>query len=221
MKSPHAVHRDLKWALQQASQRAGERAPSVRGADWRLAIVTAVAGDGSLTADGITARCMDGYQGAAVGDIAVLTQSSSGNWLAMGRLSTGLDTGWVKPTLVSGFSHNGNSNGDVQYRVVVVAGTRMMQWRGGIGITYTSNTIPNSGNVLSSPLGASLRPPVRRSVTAACSAASSSSLSVKIDFQADGTVQIVGTTTAGTDTYSTPIIRPPWVSLNNIQYSLD
>jgi hypothetical protein len=215
------VHRDLAWALKQQARRTGEKSPKVRGSDWRLATVTAVNAGGTVDADGITARCMETYQLAAVGDVVVLSQSSSGNWIAHGRLSAGSDTGWVKPSLVSGFAHDGNGNGDVQYRVAVIGGTRMMQWRGGVGITYTSNTIPNSGNILSAPLGASLRPSARRSTTAACSAFTSSALSLKVDFQTDGTVQIVGTTTNTSDTYSTPIIRPPWVSLNNIQYSLD
>ncbi|MEU9442888.1 hypothetical protein AB0D42_18585 [Streptomyces sp. NPDC048304] len=214
-------HRDLAWALKQQARRAGEQATTVRGSDWRLATVSAVGTDGTVTADGIKARRMETYQLPAVGDVIVISQSSSGNWIAHGRLSAGSDTGWVKPALVSGFAHDGNSNGDAQYRVVLVGGTRMMQWRGGIGITYTSNTIPNSGNILTTPLGASLRPPSRRSVTVACSTISSSALSLKVDFQTDGTVQIVGTTTSTSDTYSTPVIRPPWVSLNNIQYSLD
>jgi hypothetical protein len=215
------VHRDLAWALKQQARRTGEKSPKVRGSDWRLATVTAVNAGGTVDADGITARCMETYQLAAAGDVVVLSQSSSGNWIAHGRLSAGSDTSWVKPSLVSGFAHDGNGNGDVQYRVVVIGGTRMMQWRGGVGITYTSNTIPNSGNILTTPLGASLRPSSRRSITAPCSAFTSSSLSLKVDFQTDGTVQIVGTTTNTSDTYSTPIIRPPWVSLNNIQYSLD
>jgi hypothetical protein len=215
------VHRDLAWALEQKARRTGEQATTVRGSDWRQATVTAVGTDGTVTADGIKVRRMETYQLPVVGDVIVISRSSSGSWVAHGRLSAGADSSWVKPSLVSGFAHDGNSNGDVMYRVVVIAGTRMMQWRGGIGITYTSNTIPNSGNILTTPLGASLRPPSRRSVTVACSAFTSSSLSLKVDFQTDGTVQIVGTTTNGTDTYSTPVIRPPWVSLNNIQYSLD
>jgi hypothetical protein len=31
---------------------------------------------------------------------------------------------------------------------------------------------------------------------------------------------VVGTTTATSDTYSTPVIRPPWVSLNGLRYAL-
>ncbi|MFI9244138.1 hypothetical protein ACIGXF_16470 [Streptomyces sp. NPDC053086] len=88
MKSGHAVHRDLAWALKQQATRAGERTPSVRGADWRLATVTAVPGDGTVTADGIPCRCLNTYAAPAVGDVAVISQSSSGNWIAIGRLAS-------------------------------------------------------------------------------------------------------------------------------------
>lgn len=212
----------LAQGIAQASRQAGRDDPEVRRAEVQSGIVTAVSVTaGTVDVGSIRARRLDTYQAPAVGDQVLLVQSGAGSWWAAGRTSSGADTAWTDVSLVSGFSHNGNSNGNVQFRVVVTAGTRMMQWRGGVGITYTSNTIPNSGNILTAPLGASFRPAGRRSITAACSAGSSSSLSLKIDFQMDGTVQIVGTTTATTDTYSTPIIRPPWVSFNNIQYSLD
>lgn len=220
-KSSHASHRDLAWALKQQAKRAGEQAPSVRGSDWRLATVTAVATDGTVTADGIKARRMEGYQNATVGDVVVLSQSSSGNWRAEGRLSTGTDAAWVKPTLATGFAHDGNGNGDVQYRVSIIGGIRWMQWRGGVGVTYASNSIQNSGDILNAALAVSLRPVSLRSLPVACSASTSSSLSLKVDARTDGQLRIVGTTTSTSDTYSTPIIRPPWVSLNGLQYSLD
>lgn len=221
MKSGHGTHRDLAWALRQQAKRTGERTPSVRGADWRLATVTTIGTDGTVTADGIPARRMEGYQTPAVGDVVVLSQSSSGNWRAEGRLSTGADTGWVKPTLATGFGHDGNTNGDVRYRAVLIAGTLFMQWRGGVNITYASNAIQNSGDILATPLPAALRPPSTRSMTVACSAAGSSSLSLKVDGRPDGQLRIIGTTTSTSDTYTNPIIRPGWVSLNGLQYPLD
>ncbi|MFD5795591.1 hypothetical protein ACFWIO_19035 [Streptomyces diastatochromogenes] len=131
-----------------------------------------------------------------------------------------LNTSWTQPTLATGFTHDGNSNGNVQYRLVTIQGTNFVEWRGGIGITYASNAIQNSGNFLASALGVSFRPPSTRSMTGACSASSSSSLSLKIDFKTDGTTSIVGTTTSTSDTYANPIIRPPWVSLNGIRYAV-
>ncbi|MFJ5973506.1 hypothetical protein [Streptomyces sp. NPDC093060] len=131
-----------------------------------------------------------------------------------------LNTSWTQPTLATGFTHDGNTNGNVQYRLVTIQGTNFVEWRGGLGITYASNAIQNSGNFLSSALGVSFRPPSTRSMTGACSASSSSSLSLKIDFKPDGTTSIVGTTTSTSDTYANPIIRPPWVSLNGIRYAV-
>jgi len=87
VKSRHSIHRDLAWALKQQAKRTGEQAPSVRGSDWRLATVTTVNTDGTIVADGITARRMEAYRNAAADDVAVLDQSSSGNWIAHGRLA--------------------------------------------------------------------------------------------------------------------------------------
>lgn len=98
MKSRHSAHRDLAWAMKQQAKRAGEQAPSVRGSDWRLATVTAVNADGTIIADGITARRMEAYRNAVVGDVAVLDQSSSGNWIAHGRLATAAALGPVPYT---------------------------------------------------------------------------------------------------------------------------
>lgn len=96
MKSSHATNRDLAWALQQQAKRAGERAPSVRGGDWRLATVTTVNANGTVVADGITARRLESYLAPAVGDVVVLDQNSMGNWLCRGRLAVDDDPigGW-------------------------------------------------------------------------------------------------------------------------------
>jgi hypothetical protein len=131
-----------------------------------------------------------------------------------------VSVGWTQPTLATGYTHDGNLNGNVQYRVVTTSGGTFVEWRGGLGITYSSNALQNGGNFLSAALAAAYRPPSLRTVTVACSASSSSSLSVKIDFKTDGTVLIVGTTTASSDSYSTPVIRPPWLSLNGVRYSV-
>lgn len=81
-----AVHRELSSALRRQARRVGERTPSVRGGDWRLATVTTVNSNGTIvTTDGITARRLQSYQAPAVGDVIRIDQSSSGNWLAVGR----------------------------------------------------------------------------------------------------------------------------------------
>lgn len=87
-KSSLAVNRQLKDALTRQAQRTGERTPAVRGADWRLATVTAVPGDGLIEVDGdMTVRHLATYATPAEGDIVVISQSSSGNWIALGALA--------------------------------------------------------------------------------------------------------------------------------------
>lgn len=81
-----AVHRDLAWALKQQAKRTGEQESTVRGSDWRLATVTAVAADGTVTADGIPCRRLESYPNPVIGDVIAITLSSSGNWLAWGRM---------------------------------------------------------------------------------------------------------------------------------------
>ncbi|WP_405944763.1 hypothetical protein [Streptomyces sp. NBC_00932] len=117
---------------------------------------------------------------------------------------------WTTPTLASGYTGNGNSNGTPQYRLVNLFGELTVMWKGGINVTYSGGLPANGGNFLSVALPTALRPTAKRTVTAACSAVSSDSLSVKLDFNTTGTTSIV--TQGG--------VTPPWISLNNIMYSL-
>ncbi|WP_329472768.1 hypothetical protein OIE75_29905 [Streptomyces sp. NBC_01723] len=99
-----AVRRDLAAALKQQATRAGESTPSVRGADWRTATVTLVNTDGTITADGIPRiRCLAPYTGPAVGDFIVISQSSSGNWVALNRLAA-TTRSWTTLPLSSGWA---------------------------------------------------------------------------------------------------------------------
>lgn len=99
MKSGHSSARDLAAALQRQAARTGERTPAVRGADWRLAVVTAVGTDGTVTADGILCRRMQSYTMPLVGDVIRIDQSSAGNWLALGRTDSGTTMPWQPYTV--------------------------------------------------------------------------------------------------------------------------
>lgn len=138
-----------------------------------------------------------------------LLRYNGSGWETYQKVQT---VGWTTPTLRSGYTGNGNSNGTVQYRVVTISGGKFVQWRGGLNLTYSGSSIAGGGDFLSSALPSSARPLSLRSVTAACSAVSSTGLSLKVDFLTDGTTQIVGTGTGNT---------PPWLSLNNVSYSID
>lgn len=88
-RSAHSTNRDLGAALKRQAQRAGTQTPAVRGSDWRLATVTAVNGDGTVEVDGsFDVRCLASYATPAVDDVIVISQSSSGNWIALGPLAT-------------------------------------------------------------------------------------------------------------------------------------
>lgn len=155
------------------------------------------------------------YTGQYYDDGTNLLRYNGSSWDTYQKQVT---TGWTQPTLATGYSHNGNSNGNAQYRLITIEGTQFVEWSGGVGITYSSNALQHGGDFLNTPLAAAYRPASLRSLTVACSASSSSSLSVKVDFNTDGTTQIVGPTTSSSDTYATPIIRPPWISLNGVRY---
>ena len=128
MKSGLGTHRDLAHALKQQAKRTGERSPSVRGADWQMATVTAVNADGTVDADSIPAiRCMETYALPTVGDVIYITQSGTGNWLTWGRGSTGgfalgSNVEKVKPGNTSRASTT-TIAADPHLTVAVVAGT--------------------------------------------------------------------------------------------------
>jgi hypothetical protein len=143
---------------------------------------------------------------AALKDEQIETWFDGGTWSVVASGSRV----WTSPALSSGYSGNGDDNGTPQYRLVNLFGDLTVMWRGGINVTYSGGLPVNSGNFLQTALPATVRPTSRRTVTAACSAVASDSLSVKLDFSSGGTVQIV--TQGG--------VQPPWVSLNNIMYSL-
>lgn len=125
-------------------------------------------------------------------------------------LAAGTST-WTTISLASGFTHDGNSNGTAQYRVVNLFGELTVMLRGGVNITYPSGSIANSGVITSSALPTSARPTSLRTVTCACSAVSATITSLKLDAQTGGHLLLVGTS---------PTDKPPWVSLNGTFYSL-
>lgn len=110
--STQVVHRDLSAALQRKMERTGQSTPAVRGSDWQTATVTAVNTDGTVDAGGIEdIRRMAGYQAPAVGDWIVISQESSGNWIAHGRLVPATGDAWITPTLTAPWiSYPGGGN---------------------------------------------------------------------------------------------------------------
>ncbi|TVL89731.1 hypothetical protein [Streptomyces sp. SAJ15] len=156
----------------------------------------------------------------APGMVAVLTTEKLITWYdGSGWVTMGFGAAaWTTISLAAGYGHNGNSNGNLQYRVVNLFGEQTVMLKGGINVTYpgTPGLIANGGVVTGTALPAAARPGALRSLTGACSTTNSDVLSVKIDCRSDGHIEIVGTTSASAN----PKIQPPWVSFNGLFYSL-
>ncbi|MFJ4828386.1 hypothetical protein ACIP79_00370 [Streptomyces sp. NPDC088747] len=155
-----------------------------------------ISGDATTTIDGV--RYVDSYV-PAVGDVALIIKQGT-DLIALGRVAAAYSaTAWTTVALGAGWSHNGNSNGNVRYRKVWDNGSPKMQWRG--AAARSSGTV-----AVSTPLASGFRPQSLVSVVVARAAAGGSN-SVKLDFRTDGTVEMVGGTTspdAGTTGGTTP-----------------
>lgn len=199
--SAHASTRDLASAVARRAQRAGEQAPSVRGADWRLATVTAENGDGTVDADGIPGiRCMETYTQPAVGDIIRIDQSSSGNWVAIGRTTT-VDPDWVNLTLAAGFQNPGHG-----YTASYLREGRRIWLRGRIG--PTAGTIADGATLLTLP--AAIRP----------AGATAAAWAVTRDAAVAPAVLRLEILTTGVIRTFQSTNLPTWVSLDGISYTI-
>ncbi|MEV6854684.1 hypothetical protein AB0M89_12855 [Streptomyces microflavus] len=94
---------DLAAAIKARAVQAGESAPTVAGADWRTATVASVqvAAGTVTTTDGVVARRLATYELPAVGDSIIISQSSSGSWIALDRTVPATGDGWQTPTLTA------------------------------------------------------------------------------------------------------------------------
>lgn len=198
MKPGPSVHRDLAWALKQQAKRTGERAASVRGADWRTATVTAVNTDGTVDADGIEdIRCLDTYTLPAVGDVIRIDQSSSGNWLAMGALAT--VSGWTTLALAAGYTNPGHG-----YTASWMREGRRIWMRGRIG--PTSGTIADGDTLATIP--AAIRPGVAVAWGVARDAGAMPAV-CRLEITAAGALRTFQSSTL-----------PTWVGLDGISYTI-
>lgn len=191
----------LADAIRQQAVQAGQDSPQVRGADWRTAIVATVGTDGTVTtSDGIVARRLESYTGPTVGDRIIVTISGNGNWLACGRTATGGDTVWTIPSLTTGYTHDGNGNGTLQYRTINRGG-RYIEFRGGVNVPASVGMGASAIFVLP----AAARPTFRRSIPVA-----KNGEAYKVDINTNGNVSLV----------SGPGSAWSWVAINGT-YPLD
>ena len=118
---------------------------------------------------------------------------------------------WVQPALASGFTHNGNANGNFRYRRVNLFGEVAVFLEGAVGVTYSPG-IPNSGVLTASALPPEYRPSTLRTVTIPCSDTTSDRITLKLDARTNGQLAIYGTNSTNN--------RPPWIGFNGVFYTL-
>lgn len=199
MKPAPSVNRDLVAAIARKAQRAGEEAPSVRGSDWRLAVVTAVNTDGTVAADEIPLiRCMESYVLPTVGDVIVIDQNSSGNWLAWGRTAT-VKQDWTTLTLAAGYENPGHG-----WTASYLREGRRVWLRGRLG--PSAGTIADGATLLTLP--AAIRP----SAVAAWAVVRDASVmpaTTRLEILTTGVVRTFQSTNL-----------PSWVALDGISYTI-
>lgn len=148
-----------------------------------------ISGDTTTTIDGV--RYIEGYN-PVVGDVVQFFKQGT-DLIAFGKVAEQFSQStWTLAPLGSGWSHNGNSGGNVMYRKVWDHGSPKMEWKG--------TAARSSGTaVLGTPLDSTYRPAVLRPTTAARTGTGGAN-SVKLDFYPDGTVLMVGGATAPSGT---------------------
>lgn len=130
-------------------------------------------------------RFLESYS-PVVGDTVAIAKTGPDLFI-LGAYADGASD-WQTATLSSGFSQNGNSGGNVQYRLVWDHGSLKMQWKGVAGHTGTNTTVISG-------LGTSFRPSAVRPMT--CARNSTGVNTVNVLFNTDGTVTLAGATVTG------------------------
>lgn len=208
-RSGHSINRDVVAALERKARRTGERTPSVRGSDWRTAVVTAVNADGTVEADGFTWRRAETYQAPAEDDFIVVSQSSNGNLIAHGRLAgtTAPNGAWTNIPLAAGFTTPHGAFGDAQYRLITAHGTPRVELRGAIDATVAVTTQTN----FSTALPAAARPAVTRTWIGRRQYSADTKGAIAMEIQSSGVMSIFGSASPNTTI---------WFALDGCYYDL-
>lgn len=146
-----------------------------------------ISGDTSTTVSAV--RTLNNFS-PQIGQTVLLTKQGSEIFILGGIAGTNAYStaaGWTDAMLAAG-SHGGNSNGNVMYRRVLDNGSWKMQWRGGWAVSGT--TLVAVGG-----MPVECRPSSKRSVLAAREILGGS-VAVQFDFKTDGSITLVGGTTA-------------------------
>jgi hypothetical protein len=205
-----SIHRDLATALKSQAQRTGEQTPSVRGADWRLATVTALNTDGTVEVDStLDVRRMDTYQAPVVGDVIVICQSSSGNWITFGRTTgtTAPNGAWTSIPLASGFTSTHTVFGPAQYRIVTAYGATRVELRGSVDCTSSVTAQTN----FSTALPTAARPAFTRTWIGRRNYSADTKGAAVMEIQTSGVMSVFGSASPS---------QTDWFALDGCHYDL-
>jgi len=120
---------------------------------------------------------------------------------------------WRSVSLASGYTHNGNSQGNVQWTTYVIGGQRWVEWRGGMNVNQSGSAgswVMPSGGTFETITDDIAIPPVKRVVDTAQNYFGGTTPSIKIDFNPDGECNLIGSAA----------VETLWVSLNNVRYTV-
>lgn len=209
---PGSMAAQIAAAVEGVVERKGSSNPAVRGADWRTGLVTAVnVTAGTVDVGDVRARRLESYQSPTVDDLIVITQSGAGNWVAVGRTSSGTDTAWAN---IGSFGTNWssaqtNGGGVAQRRVITVAGTPYLELSGEINYSGSLGT----GSVTAFTLPAGFRPAVRRGFVGSKTTSGGNVGKYRADINVDGTFVLFDHSAAATSN--------PWFFLDGCRVRLD
>lgn len=118
---------------------------------------------------------------------------------------------WTNVPLDSGWTNNGNSNGNFQYRVVNLFGEITIMFQGAISRASYPGTLPGYFQLNTSALPTSARPASLRTVVVPCSDAGSARITMKLDITTDGWLRLYGVQADS---------KPAWIGFNGVFCSL-
>jgi hypothetical protein len=119
---------------------------------------------------------------------------------------------WQSVSLASGWTNNGNAQGNFQYRVVNLFGEDTIMFRGGISRASYPTSIGSYFELNTTALPSSAKPASLRTISVPCSDAGSTRISLKLDLTTDGWLRLYG--------ISRPNDLPQWVGFNGCFTSL-
>lgn len=173
--------------------------------------------------DALTPRSVMRFADAAERNATILTpQAGMVAFLTAEKLFTGYDGSawvvmaagsqqWTTVSLASGWTHNGNNNGNFQYRLVNLFGADTLMFRGAIGRSSYPSSPPGDYVITGTPLPTTYQPLTLRTINVPCSDVSSERIALKLDIRTDGHLQIFGTGSS---------VKPPWIGFNGCFVSL-